>query len=518
MAVMQEVKQLPGYQRHITSEFLADRYPYLEDINGHLKADQVSMAKGDRLFPRLVEQLQSPGMAPEVLVEALCTVCDMCSNQEQKCTAICSDVIAACTNLLMHESIPVRRDAARVIGSLALLMGGRSLLPVGNTAMARDLTKAVGSGPTLPRLAKLLLSCDDELVKMNVAATFKAVTIFRDGCQQVVDQGSVKSIAQYLCATLPDQPATKPLALCLLYLLQTLAAVTMYARDGVRDVFNCGLLDKVIRFLEFVPPDGRVVVAPPAESCEIVRQCLRFLWHCGNDQQGRREALKAEGVRVITRYLADKDQKAREAAICALNVVALETQGRKDLLEHSLEAMTNLLHSIKETHYLQEACVQLVRGASELPAFRFAFARRVLSSIWLLEKVYGTTALAAISPLLGPKEDAGTRTQAAKVTGHFLALKGEAQKGDDIRVPPVSPLESIEEPALYAMAECVDILHNLLEILEVSRAPALLCLDILTNFNRPREELRRVLASGRARAPEDAMPEIERMLAKTSAK
>lgn len=232
---------------------------------------------------------------------------------------------------------------------------------------------------------------------------------------------------------------------------------------------------------------------------------------------GRKESLKAEGVRVVTRYLTDKDQKVREAGICALNVIALETQGKKDVLQFSLEAMADLLHSERETAYLQEACVQLARGASELPAFRFAFARRVLDSIWLLEKVYGTTALAAVSPLLFPKEDDDTRTQAAYVTGHFLALKGEPQSGDTIRVPPVSPSELIEEPALFALAECVDILHNLLDILDLAREPALKCLEILTNFTRPREELRKVLSSGRATAPEAAMPEIQRMLAKQSA-
>jgi len=537
-AVREAAKSLSGYKRHITSDFLADRYPYVEEINAGLANDEVSMAAGERLFPRLVEQLQDPNLAPEVLIEALSTLHEMSANQEQKCTAIASDVIAACTNLLMHENIPVRSEAAKVIGSLALLMGGRSLMPIGNTQLSRKLTQAVGAGPTLPRLAKLLLSCDDERVKMNVAQTFKAVAIFRDGCQQVVDQGSVKSIAQYLCATLPDQPTTEPLALCLLALLQTLAAVTMYARDGMRDVFNVGLLDKVIRFLELLPASGRVASVAPAkvndvlrqelrlpyrprapevasaEATEMVRQALRFLWHCGNDACGRKEALKAQGVRVITHFLGDKDQKVREAAVCALNVIALETQGKKDVLQHSLEAVVKLLHSKEETAYLHEACVQLCRGASELPDFRFAFARRALGSIWLLEKVFGTTSLAAISPLLGSAEDNDTREQAAKVSVYFLTKPSD---GDTIRVPPVSPPELIRNPALFAIEECVDILHNLLQILEFARAPALECLEALTNFDRPRDELRAVLESGRAAAPQDAMAEINAMLGKRAA-
>merc|ERR550532_852596 len=120
---MKTVLPMQAYKRHITSEFLADRYPYLEDIRGHLKEDDVSMAFGDRLFPRLVEQLKSQTIAPEKLIEALRTVVDLCANQESKSQAISSDVVAAATDLLMHDHVPVRREAARVITSMALLIG-----------------------------------------------------------------------------------------------------------------------------------------------------------------------------------------------------------------------------------------------------------------------------------------------------------------------------------------------------------------------------------------------------------
>ncbi|CAK0803613.1 unnamed protein product, partial [Prorocentrum cordatum] len=56
--------------------------------------------------------------------------------------------------------------------------------------------------------------------------------------------GSVLGVAQYLCATLPDQPLSAPLAQCLLLLLQALASVTMYARDGMRDFLGSGLIAK----------------------------------------------------------------------------------------------------------------------------------------------------------------------------------------------------------------------------------------------------------------------------------
>lgn len=513
---MKNVVPLQAYKRHITSEFLADRYPYLEDIRGHLKEDDVSMAFGDRLFPRLVEQLKLPTIAPEKLIEALRTICDLCAQQENKCQAIAADVVAAATNLLMHDHVPVRRDAARVISSMAKLMGGRSLMPMGNSNMSRKLTGAVGASPTLPRLAKLLLGCQDELVKMHVAEALRSITRFRDGCQQAVDHGTIKGIAQYLCATLPDLPTTAEVALCLLHLLYTLTAVTMYARDGMRDLLDgVGLIAKLIMFLDQMPRDVGISVVSAEESTDAQRQTLRLLWHTGNDPRGRSETLKADGVRVITAYLASADAKVREAAVCALNVASLETQGKRDMLQHSVEGLAGLLHSEVETQYLHETCVQLCRCASELPAFRLTLARRILKSVWLLEKIYGTTALAAVSPLLRAQEPEELRVQAVHVVAHFLQ-QASPPEGDRIRVPPVAPLHHVEVPPMFAIEECVDVLHDLVALLNIAQKPALDCLEAITKADKPREELRTLMASNRVSVPEVVRYDVEAMLRKDS--
>merc|ERR1719464_658696 len=138
---------------------------------------------------------------------------------------------------------------------------------------------------------------------MHVAEALRSISVFRDGCQQVVDQGTVKSIAAYLCATLPDMPGSSELALCLLHLLYTLAAVTMYARDGMRDLFGVGLIAKIIAFLDRIPQATGLPGVATEDSTDAMRQALRLLWHTGNDPRGRDETLKADGVRVITTFL-----------------------------------------------------------------------------------------------------------------------------------------------------------------------------------------------------------------------
>lgn len=354
--------------------------------------------------------------------------------------------------------------------------------------------QAIGlPGPTLPRLSKLLLSCEDEQVKRNVAGAFRAITIFRDGCQQVVDQSAVKACSAYLCHTLPELPSTRELALCLLDLLRALGQASMYANEGMRDILGAGVIGKVIGFLARVPPEVGNPAVTPAESTDTIREALRVIWTCGNDPRGRRESLDADGVRIITCYLRDPDAKVREHAVCALNVISLETLGKKEVLKHSLESLALLLHSTEETKYLHETCIQLCRCASELPAFRFAFGRHIIDSVWLLEKIFGTTAIAAISPMLNSKEEVELRAKTAQVITHFLRAEQPGQ-GDVIRVPPVTPLRHVQMPAMYAIEECTGILFRLVELIPEARQPAMDCLDALMEAARPRKELRALLA------------------------
>jgi hypothetical protein len=500
-----QVNPLQAYQRHIVSEHLVDRHPYLEDIRGHLKADDVSVAFGNRQFPRLIEQLKSSDISAEKLAEALRTICDLVPNQESKCQAVAADVVAAAADLLTHEDTAVKREAAKTIAAIALMLNGRSRMPTLN------------AGPAVPKLSRLLLTCNDEGVKANVADAFNAICVFRDGCQQVVDQGAVKAMASYLCVVLPEQPQSQLLAVCFLSLLKALSQVTMYANNGLRDLIGCGLIGKLCVFLSRVPPGQGIPVVTPEQSTETVRQALRVIWHIGNDMHGRQEALKAKGVEVITAFLNDQDAKVREGAVCALNVLSLEIPGKKDILQHSVVPLAELLHSERETQYLTETCVQLCRCASELPAFRFTFAKHVLESIWLLEKIYGVTSIAAVYGLIADV-DPRIRILAVLATRHFLT-KTPPARGDEIRVPPVCPLERIDSPAMFAFEECTGILHNLLYLLGESmpqdaQGAALDCLEVLTSEVKAQQELLEVLQSGERPVAAGLLPMVQGMCQK----
>merc|ERR1711904_736523 len=200
----------------------------------------------------------------------------------------------------------------------------------------------------------------------------------------------------------------------------------------------------------------------------------------------------------------------------ALNVLSLEIPGKKDILQHSTVPLAELLHSEIETQYLTETCVQLCRCASELPAFRFTFAKHVLKSIWLLEKVYGVTSIAAVYCLMAD-QDPNIRIQAVHATRHFLQTMPPS-RGDEIRVPPVCPLERIDNPRMFAIEECTGILHNLLFLLgeempQDAQGPALDCLEELTKEVKAKQELLEVLQSGERPVAAYLLETVEAMCA-----
>lgn len=278
----------------------------------------------------------------------------------------------------------------------------------------------------------------------------------------------------------------------------------------MRHLCGIGLIARIVTFLHHIPENNVLPAVTEADSTATVWQALSVLWHCGNDVRGRREMLDADAVRIITLYLNHKDAKVREATVCALNVISIETQGKKEVLSFSVNGLAQLLHSKNETTYLHETCVQLCRCASELPAFRFAFARHILSSTWLLEKIYGVASLSAVSPLLESVEAQAVRTEAAEVVLYFLSRSPGC--GDEIRVPPVAPMENLEDPATFCSEECTSIVCNLLEILEFSKETAFECLRALTKTEKVRAELCELLAANQLGIGEEMVMDLQMML------
>merc|ERR1711939_547841 len=87
-------------------------------------------------------------------------------------------------------------------------------------------------------------------------------------------------------------------------------------------------------------------------------------------------------------------------------------------------------------------------------------------------------------------------------------------RGDEIRVPPVTPLRHVEQPLMFCIEECTGILHDLIALLQVppARAPAMQCLQTLMEAEKPRQELVEILESGYVTVPDDDQTVLQGML------
>jgi len=100
-------------------------------------------------------------------------------------------------------------------------------------------------------------------------------------------------------------------------------------------------------------------------------------------------------------------------------------------------------------------------------------------------------------------------------TRHFL-MTMPPSRGDEIRVPPVCPLERIDNPRMFAIEECTGILHNLLFLLgegmpQDAQGPAMDCLEMLTSEVKAQQELLEVLESGERQVAESLQQVVEDM-------
>mmetsp|Transcript_36275 Transcript_36275/g.79199 ORF Transcript_36275/g.79199 Transcript_36275/m.79199 type:complete len:670 (-) Transcript_36275:84-2093(-) len=446
----EDVNALQSYNRHVVSHALQYTHPYLPERSEQLTSDNVSTAYGRRQFPRLIDQLivTDTLTAPQI-VDNLRTIVDEVSHQEKKSTAIAHGVVEASSDLLDYKDKLVQEEAARVIECCATLLEGRERLPTCGA---------------IPRLAGLLLSSVEEKVKASSAAAFRSITTGRDGCQQLVDQGAVKAVAKYLSSVLPELPQSETLGICLLDLLKALRSVAMYAKFGCRDLVGVGVLGRCVHFLAKLPPGVTIPVVSADISTETTVIALDVLWHTANDPLARHEQLDAKGVDTVTTFLSDPRDGVRAAATRVLSLLATDLQGRVRMTEISVQPLADALQKHCMTCPVNhKVLVQTARAAAEHPPFRLAFTEVVIRETWLLKEIFGLTSIQASFPLL-THENFPTANSALDCMSFFLK-GGSDTPGDEIRVPPVAPLELLESPAEFAFENCVGLMDVLLGLL-----------------------------------------------------
>lgn len=121
--------KIHGYKKHIVSEFLKDRHPYLEPPF-KLREDptEVFHAVFDRQIPKLVDILSYTDLPSQNYREAFMLLNEMSSHQENKDIMISFCMVQTSLNYMKHEDEEVRREATLLLGSLISVKRTRDCL------------------------------------------------------------------------------------------------------------------------------------------------------------------------------------------------------------------------------------------------------------------------------------------------------------------------------------------------------------------------------------------------------
>ncbi|MCQ2821420.1 MAG: hypothetical protein MJ252_29520 [archaeon] len=115
---------MQSYTLYTASEFLRDRHPYIPDPNPRpvMDPEQVALAYNERAVPKLADLLIYDQLTSEKRRDALHTLNEIVSNQEQKELMIENKIVISATALMTDENKDVRFEAACLVGSLVFLV------------------------------------------------------------------------------------------------------------------------------------------------------------------------------------------------------------------------------------------------------------------------------------------------------------------------------------------------------------------------------------------------------------
>lgn len=117
---------MQSYKPLIVPENLSGRYPYLEpEFSDRYDPSEVYHAVFDRSIPKLVEILEMEELTPEKYRDALITLNEIVSHQENKSKMIDSGLVEISSAFMAFRVKEIRREAVNLLGSLCTLAKGR---------------------------------------------------------------------------------------------------------------------------------------------------------------------------------------------------------------------------------------------------------------------------------------------------------------------------------------------------------------------------------------------------------
>lgn len=117
---------MQSYKPLVVPEHLSGRYPYLEpEFRDRYDPSEVYHAVFDRSIPKLIEIMQMPDLEPEKYRDALITLNEIVSHQENKAVMIENGLVEIASEFMAFRVKEIRREAVNLLGSLVSIALGR---------------------------------------------------------------------------------------------------------------------------------------------------------------------------------------------------------------------------------------------------------------------------------------------------------------------------------------------------------------------------------------------------------
>eukprot|EP00743_Colponemidia_sp_Colp-15_P001989 GILK01002162.1.p1 GENE.GILK01002162.1~~GILK01002162.1.p1 ORF type:complete len:491 (+),score=90.51 GILK01002162.1:72-1475(+) len=386
---------MQAYKLHVVNEELQYRHPYLQDeFTSDIDPTEVTVAYERRGVTKLVSVLEDPDVPSDKKIEAVQTIRNMMSNQEQKAEAIAEGTVEAASQLLRHANSVVRRECTKLVASLVCILSCR---------------KKLQNAGTVPALARLLKDPQAD-VRENVMEALFNLSLSRDGVKLLTTPVPENDIINFTISLIV--PTDKQSTAMLLKAVSLFQNITRYD-DGIVLTLQTGLIRSLVTLIS--QKKGTFL-----SEEEIILRSLATLWNIVNHIEAKAEAIQVGAVSAVATHLTHRSADVRRCAIGFLMSITVNEDGKKAAMSCAIEPLVSLLQ--ESTESIRTNTKQTIHNISENPVGRVAIVRSLVNYIPLLEEVFGVKVIKSLASLLNEGNTLIVHS-AVVALAHFTASK-----------------------------------------------------------------------------------------------
>jgi hypothetical protein len=403
---VESYKTLKSYKLNIVSEHLQDRHPYLElPFNDRYNPSEVYRAVFDREIPKLAEILQMKHLPDENYRDALITLTELVSHQENKDMMITQGIVEIASGFLASTHLDVRREAMLLLGSLLSMRVGRERVNEATVAGIRSMLfdehreGREACGWTVCRIA---ISRDGVDIINNNKLTTDLISSFLKYTEELKDEE-----AQFM-----------------IYLLESFGYILEFDQ-GITFFLGSGILNRV-----------NSILAKHTETIfsefkhRIHSLCLEFETKFTMNHDGKEEGITEEIIYTAYKFLHSSIFEEVKFAVMTLMSCSILLEGKQQCTNYNdqqiLKDLTSLLpHPDKNLHrYVKNTLLNI----SEYPPGVQHITILLAPHFEFLDEIFGIKIV------------------------KWLALM--LPKANELIQPPIEPTENFSQLKLYCQDIC----------------------------------------------------------------